>query len=762
MKSNKVKILGISIVILAVMFGGLYVYVSSKLKPDEIKKIALEQTQKVFPNSKVELSSVEISLGLNVNVELKKFSLSTQNLGKEVELASVDELVVKIPIWAILTQSGVVEIKLDAPKVNYEEFAESNNWSVALGKKADESKAAEDNKAGSNESQVKSVGIFGRSKVNVRLTDLNFSYLLRNNSSGKILISKFLVKGFSFVESTAFEISSQANFEMEDKSKVAFDTMVIGEFNLSDLVNQGSVKSSVIVKLNNFSKTGIDLKVPEISSKINALVSKEGKLTGDLETSFEGQNKITAKIEMEKDIKISDISVDIILKDLAAIAGLEKLLDFSQAKLNAKGSIIYGADKKIDAQMAFSINPGIIYSVEGVKTSTTLNGEFKKEDLNVKTKTEIFDGIVTSNVSGKYNPNEKFNMATLKPFDIKIAAANLKIPEKIIRAKLWEKKEKVAESSDAEEKTQASSGKQKVAANPMLPPSSINLEWNNISVASEDFSGKGKIITSTNSLAIDNLNFKFGKGMGRLSQSVLLKPTFNESKFNLELNSLNLSNFKAFLPPFIENFSGFFTGKVSGEVTMFKDISKQPKYDVSVLVDAKNGDIKKLNVSDYVNPLLANIPVVKDHVKDKQLKINGNFETLQMKGRFKNQQYQINSFDFMGIDKKVQITGSGDIYPVFSKALSTFEVNLTDNTGKISEPLQKNTGSKILPMKLSGPGFELKPDYNFTVQKLAKGALKTKGEEKLKEVVQKNLDKIVPEKAKEKVQGILNGLFKRK
>ena len=74
----------------------------------------------------------------------------------------------------------------------------------------------------------------------------------------------------------------------------------------------------------------------------------------------------------------------------------------------------------------------------------------------------------------------------------------------------------------------------------------------------------------------------------------------------------------------------------------------------------------------------------------------------------------------------------------------------------------KNTGSKVLPMKLSGPGFDLKPDYSYTINRLAKGAIKTKGEEKVKEAVLKNLDKVVPAAAKEKVQGLLDGFFKKK
>jgi hypothetical protein len=186
-----------------------------------------------------------------------------------------------------------------------------------------------------------------------------------------------------------------------------------------------------------------------------------------------------------------------------------------------------------------------------------------------------------------------------------------------------------------------------------------------------------------------------------------------------------------------------------------------PSFEVTVVADASKGEVKKLNLSDYINPMLANIPGVKDQVKDKQVKLDGNFETLSVKGHFTNSAYTLTSFDFVGLDKKVQVTGSGEIYPVASSKLSSLDVNVADNTGKISEVLLKNTGSKILPMRVSGPGFEMKPDYNYTVTKLAKGALKTKGEEKIKEVVQKNIDKIVPEAAKEKVKGILNGLFKK-
>lgn len=756
MKSNKLKITLASLLVLILAIGGLFFYASSKLQPEEIKKIALEQTQRVFPKALVQIEKVEIGWGLNFKINLEKFSIDAQKDNQKIEMMSVDHLVVKVPVWAVLTGSGLVEIKLDAPHMNYQEFPEGNNWTYAMGdKKSDSSPKAEDS---SKESKsVSSLGFFGKSKIDIKLSDISVKYGLKDNSKGEIKVSRFVVKGLNFESSTAFEIASNAKFVMKDNSVVSFDTIAIGELNIADLVKNGSVSSVVIIKMNNMSKTGLDWKFPEVTTKVDFVLKKEGVLTGNVLTSFESQNKISAKLELGKKVEISDINIEIILKDVAAIMGIEKMMDFSKAKLTAKGGLVYGEDKKINAQMNFAITPGMIYSKDGLSASTTISGEFKGKEINVKTKTETMDGVVNSAVIGSYDPNEKFDMMKLKPFDIKITASGMKLPEKFIRAKMWDKKKEEAPIANTA-KNDVSSGQNNA---PMaLPPSNIVLDWSNINIGGEDFSGRGRIVTSAKSMAVDNLTFKFSKGSGKLTQTMTLNPTSSESKFNFEITNLNLSSFKAFLPPFVENFSGIFTGKVNGSAIIYKT-EKMPSFDVTVVADASKGEIKKLNLSDYINPMLANIPVVKDQVKDKQVKLDGNFETLSLKGHFTNNLYILTSFDFVGLDKKVQVTGSGEIYPLAGAKQSSVDVNVIDNTGKISDVLQKNTGSKILPMRVAGPGFEMKPDYNYTITKLAKGTIKTKGEEKIKEVVQKNIDKIVPEAAKEKVKGILNGLFKK-
>ncbi len=759
--NRKLKVIGIIVAVFLVLVGGVVYYASTKLNPEEIRKMAIEQTGKVFPNATTTLESVKIGWGLNFKVELHKFALNTKNLeGAPVEMMAVDELIVKVPLWAILTNGGVIEIQMDKPLMNYAEFAEGNNWTHAMGEKKEEEKTQKSPEEQAA-AQEKAIGVFGKSKINVKLTDVAVKYALRSNSSGQIGISRFLVKGLNFESSTAFEVASDAKFVMADQSVVSFSTIAIGEINIADLVKNGSVSSMVLVKVNNIAKTGLEWKFPEITTNLNLLLKKDGEISGNVQTSFETQNKISAVFKMTKQIEISDINVDIILKDVGLIMGLDRAIDLSKAKLSAKGGVVYTEDKKIDADLSFQISPGIGYSKDGIVATTTVNGSFKQKDIAVNVKTEVLSGVVDTAVNGEFDPNQKFDMKALKPFDIKVTATRLKIPEKIIQAKLWTKKDP---AEVAKEEAQAEAARAQAASEgkpaPGLPPANVNVAWSNISVGGEDFSGKGRIVVSSQAIAVDKMTFKFSKGTGNLTQTMKLGVKSSESTFDLGINNLNLSSFKPFLPPFIENFSGTFSGKVNGTATIFK-AAKPPTYDVNVSLDAKKGEIKKLNISEYITPIISSIPVVKDQVQDKEVKLDGNFETLTMKGRFTQNTYNIASFNFIGLNKKVELKGSGTIYPQPGSQNSSMDVYMTEN-GRIGEVLQKNLGSKELPVRVSGPGFAMKPEVQFTVSRVAKSALKTKGVEAAQKVIDKNIDKVVPEKAREQVKGLLNGLFKKK
>lgn len=763
MKSNKFKIFGVIAAIFVVLIIGVVYYASTKLNPEEIRKIAIAQTEKVFPNAETSLGSVKINWGLNFKIELHQFALNTKNPeGQPVEMMAVDELIVKVPLWAVLTNGGVIEIQLDKPLVNYAEFPVGNNWTYAMGTK-DEKKEEEKTPEEKAKAQEKAIGLFGKSKINVKLSDVSVKYALRSKSNGQLNISRFLVKGLNFETSTAFEIASDAKFTMADLSIVSFSTIAIGEINIADLVKNGSVSSLVIIKVNNVAKTGLEWKFPEVTTNLKLLLKKDGEISGSVQTSFESQNKISADFKMTKEVEITNINVDIILKDIGLIMGLDRAIDLSKAKLMAKGKLLYTEDKKIDADLGFNIAPGIGYSKDGIVATTSVDGSFRKKDIAVHVKTDVLSGLVDTVINGEFDPNEKFDLKALKPFDIKVTATRLKIPEKVIQAKLWSKKDpaEVAKEEAEAERVRVAAAKEGKAVPATLPSANVNVSWSNVSVGGEDFSGRGKVVVSSHAIAIDNMTFKFSKGTGKLTQTMRLGAKSSESVFDLGISDLNLSSFKPFLPPFIENFSGTFSGKVNGSATIFK-ANRPPQFNVNVAVDAKKGEIKNLNISEYISPLLSSIPIVKDQVQGKEVKIDGNFETLTMKGNFINSKYNLASFNFIGINKRVEITGSGDIYPEpGSPNRSSMDVYFTDN-GKIGEVLQKNLGSRVLPVRLVGPGFAMKPEVQFTISRVAKSAAKTKGVEAVTKIIEKNIDKVVPEKAKEKVKGLLEGLFKRK
>ncbi len=770
MSNKKLKILGLVFVLFVILLGGAIYYASTKLTPEEIKKIAITETEKVFPGAVVKLDDIKVSMGLNFKILLANYQIALKDKPESNELLKVGELQVKIPFWAILTGGGIVEIKLDSPQIKYQEMDETNNWSKALGSKSEEEKKEDAAKEENNKDAEKvNVGFLAKSKVNIRLTNIAINYQLKSNSKGNVAVSKLVINGLNVESPTAFELASNVSTINESNQETSFDLLVIGQIHLDEYLKSGNIPLDSVIKINQFSKEGMNFKVPEITTNLNVVMKKAGMIEGKFETSFESQNKISASFFLDKKIQLKDLLVDINMKDIHTILGLDNSIDMNKAHFSAKGNVEIGADKKIQAALSFDLNPGIVTSKEGVTIVTTANGEYKESAYSAKIQNKVLDGTANISVNGKLDLSEKFDLKTMPTIDVKVYANGIKLTEKFIQNKLWgdkkieEAKQEEAKAKEIENAKNISEGGNvnvgKDVPPPTLPSTVVQIDWSAINVGGQDFSGKGKIAINQNSVAIDNLGFKFGKGTGKLSQVATLNKNSNDSKFNFEIANLNLESFKAFLPPFVENFRGDFTGKVHGTASMSKK-GLPPQYDVNADLSVKKGEIKKLNITDYVNPVLTGLPVVKEFYKgDKELKINGDFETLTLTGKFDHKNYAISKFSFIGIGNKVEINGSGNISPI-STGNSLMEVNFTDNSEKIGPVLQKNTGSKILPLRLSGLGFSLKPEVSYTVSKLAKGAFKAK-EEKVKEVIKDKLNDVLKsDDAKKKVNNLLKGLFK--
>ena len=127
-KSMKILVSIISIIIIFCI--STVVLISTKIKPELIKKEAISAINKNLPNATASIESIDYSIGTSVTLELEKFLLvekATKN-----KLLSLNNLEVKIPIWAILTSGGTIDIITDNPDIFVNKKNGELNWSKAL------------------------------------------------------------------------------------------------------------------------------------------------------------------------------------------------------------------------------------------------------------------------------------------------------------------------------------------------------------------------------------------------------------------------------------------------------------------------------------------------------------------------------------------------------------------------------------------------------------------------------------------------------
>ncbi|MEI8347503.1 MAG: hypothetical protein WCG27_08545, partial [Pseudomonadota bacterium] len=684
-----------------------------------------------------------------------------------IELFSIDEVQARIPVWSILTGGGSVDIQLDKPLFRYHEFkGEGNNWTYAMGdKKATAQATPQETKEVKKEEKGSGTAIaipafLSRTRLNFRLTSMRVAYELKDGQKGEVQLSRFLIKNLNFETSTAFELASQMDFKLPEKKSLGLEALVIGDINFSELVKGEKFTVQTVVTLKNFKTVGFPINVPDIKTEIKALIDKKGAVIGDLNTSFNGRNKMATKFQVAPTkVVLSDIDVALFIQDLLDMASIQnEMLRPDKALLTLSGGVtvdmVTGQPMpNINPELKFALDPGINFAVKEIKGTSKMVGAFKGGNVEISMTNAMLEG--TANVLVKMALDLRkgqFNPQKLPPFDVDVRLSNMKLSREVLQKTLYPPKAKVEPTATAAESAAVVPAEKKVAsAPPPLPPGKITLNFSGIKMDKEELSGNGEIIIANSSVATKFLNFKYSDGKGVVTHVTNLSKDAIRNKFDFKLNGLNLMGLSPFLPPQMEGLEGTFSGTVGGTVEL---LSAGPlKYDVIADVNAANGNIKGLKMGDMLSGLTTSLPFLKGQA-DKKLDFDSAFETLSLKGEFKDTVYELRSFNFVGVKKKVQMVGAGQIYPPPSTQSGAVTLDLTDNTGAISGPLEKYSGSKVLPLKMVGPGFALKPDYGYTTGKLAKGALKSTA---TKQAVKQVGEKLIKD---EKVQKLLKGFFK--
>jgi len=770
-----IKILASVVMVLLLVFGGAVFYVTQKITPDDLRAYIVKVLEKTFPGANAEVGKLTYSIGTSVNFNLDKLELKLKT-GKDKELFDVDHISLKVPLWALITKGGTVDLLVKEPEVDYNESSTSNNWKQALGDKSEHktsSKPSAPSKPKTAAADSKSLAIPAillKSKVNIKVEDIDLNYLLKDKSKGALKLSKVIIKDLNLNSSTAYEVISNINVKQKSGQKLSLDVQAIGQVDINKYLKDEVLETSAIITTSNLKVSGISNEFPEIKTNVQISISKDSTLNSKLNVDGGNLVKLSTSIKMKKDqIHLNNISLSMFLKEALAFGPKLENISPGKSEIIVKGSTSI-INKKITPKLNFELTPGLeVKAPEGINIATALSGRLSGKSLSGKVTQKAMGGqILTDYATTLDLSNPPTSVSSLSPLKLDIIISSLGLSKTFIRKFIYssDDKEETKTASQSSSKTSSAgkstnvSNKPKPAAPALLLPSiNASLSIKDVKIANEVFDGKGSFYTHKHTFGLKNFNYKFSKGLGKMGLTLdFLKNNGSKTNLNMSLTSLNLDSLEAFLPSNLEALSGAFSGTVKGGVTSYPN---KMDYDLSLDLDARNGEVKGLNIKDHVKGLIDSIPLLKGKVKDKNLSISDEFKKLTFVGRARPVEIDMKSFQFIGVKDKVDIRGNGVIFPLSRSKKGQVDLIYIDRTGKISSQLQKNIGTDELPVRMTGYQYGLKPDYAYTIKKLSKKVLKSQKKKTLNKVKDKlkdnkKIQKILDDK---KVNKFLKGLF---
>ena len=482
-----VKVLVGLFVLIGLVVGGAIFYVTTKIKPEDIKKLAIEATEKALPGTNVKIKKVDYSIGASFSFELDdleiklKKDLLKRTYGKD--FFEVGKVKVKVPLWALITNGGTISINVDSPEVTYKEFsALKTNISLAMGPKEKEATVQISNKKKETTSKKTSTGkvelpaFVKNSKINIRLTNIGVNYSLYKSLNGKTKISRIVLKNIGLSSPSAFEIASDIKVNLDAKTKFSTNLLVIGDLDLKTILDSGEISTNTHITLSKISMSSLPIKIPDVKASVKVNLHKDGKIDSKVKVDVGSIAAIALVAKVNKDmVLVNKIDIKSNLENAVSLMPeLKKAL--KDINLNGSSFFINGDAKIITkgTKLSNNINFGLtkdisIKLVDGLTATQGLSGSFKNQKVGVVAKTSLAGGEISTNISTVVDPmSGKFAPHQLKPIYVKVVGGNMKITKDFIQKTLYKGK-KTAKATA----TKGANGNQAKA--PVLPATKILL-----------------------------------------------------------------------------------------------------------------------------------------------------------------------------------------------------------------------------------------------------------------------------------------------
>jgi hypothetical protein len=768
MKSKNKKLV-YSLLILLLLIGGGVFYVTTLINEEVIRKEIIKAAQRSLPATHVALDKIEYDLGFSLLFRLTNLTvdLKAKKDYPVKRLFQVKKINASIPIWSILTKTGTVKVDIVEPEVTLFKTKTSVNWKDAL-EKPGSSKNAQTNlnqkSREKEESPEKLPKFLDKIFVDLRLINLHLFYDLFESGKGKLTVEKILIKHINVQSKIAFELASKVEFISSQGLKSSGNVLTVGSFDLKSYMETQNILSDILLKINQLDYDGTSL--PPITGNFALSVLSKNNLTLKSELTLAEQSQVMFFLSQSQEtLSVTGLKGSLNLNELGLSTlqsnpELREMINLGNASLNFKGNIDYNFKEgkpKIELLLENSKPIGLKTELGVVDSLVKL--EFKESFLKANVKQKFLEGDINSSIELPFDiMTEKLSLENLGPYKLSINAEGIRLKSRKLEELLAsETAAPQAPSSSPQSQTSSNSVTPQSAVKDkktvqsvvkekkpiLLPKGEISLLIQPLFVDETEVSINGKIATGLNQVSSERIQFNYEDATADLSfETQMKKKTL--TRFKLDFKNLHLGVFKPFYPKEIKNVKGIAKGDSQGFIVI--EENKPPHYEVIASFEATQGELEGLNLTNIVKGFISEFSFINKKIKKDSIVYNDKFKLLQVQVKANQQRADIKNFKFVGVESnEVEATLQGHVFTQGNQ-LSELNMTIKDKGKKLSPLMLKNMGTSLIPIKLTGPGVDLSPDYGFTLKKLGRKALKTQKKKQVKKLVKKAKKKILENK----------------
>lgn len=666
----------------AILLGGVYAYISRTLTPEKMRELIVTVLNDNFPKAEVVVGDVDFKFGTSIDFVIKEINVTGAS-----PLFHLEDAHIRIPIWAILKGGGIVELSIDSPQINWLQTLSENNWKLAMA-----GARPSDSIVNKNVSDVHAglPAFIMASRLNIKMRDTVITYEFSDKEKGELLISKFLVKEIGFENPAAFEIDTRLQMEEEHLGAISSHILLIGEADLHRYVNE---KRFSLVTVATISKTLapdiLPVIIPEFRSELKLDVTAAGLMNGSSKLNFKNSTIAFNLLREDGFVGLKDIQASLVAQDLTEIAGqpIARIIP-GRSVLNITGEIA-ALFESPRADLKFDLSPGASYQLtSNISAALTSSGTLKEDKLDLTTQLKFLQGQL--DLSSYFDFKNFQSPLRSKSTELKlmIEGRNFNITNEDLRQITNAKKDSRLQLAgikilrDFTSSSMMSIESSFLASFPttLVANATIN-EQNKLSSKLDLNVGEGTLKFEANSDLSEGL-----KGNAKLTTKILPGEVFN------------------FL---IDEGEGTLNGAIDANVTASLKGTAE-KHDYRFDLDASKVSIAKINPVQWFNTVSSEtLPLTKNKAgSDSKLA----YSSITAKGSLRNKLLKFTELTIEDIANKYEIKGKG--------ALS-FD---TEGEGELflNYKSEMDIGVDVLPLKMVGPGLNLRPEIEYTIRNLTK------------------------------------------